>query len=136
MTNRKKDKKGEIGSTKHGSQISGKLAITTMLAAAAIFMAGLLPSTAHGMENSPNPGMAGMGNMSAPGRAKPVGNEICPVSGEKINPKHKVSYEYKGRIYNFCCTDCLKLFKKDPEKYISRMKKGGTGAASPKKPSH
>ncbi|MDA8104879.1 MAG: hypothetical protein M0Z71_05810, partial [Nitrospiraceae bacterium] len=36
-----------------------------------------------------------------------VGNEFCPVSGEKIDEKTKVTYEYKGKIYSFCCQDCV-----------------------------
>jgi len=52
-----------------------------------------------------------------------VGNKICPVSGEKIDEKTKETYEYKGKIYNFCCPDCVEEFKKDPEKYIERLEK-------------
>ncbi len=50
-----------------------------------------------------------------------VGNKICPVSGEKINEKTKATYEYKGKIYNFCCAMCIDQFKKDPEKYIKKV---------------
>jgi hypothetical protein len=32
-----------------------------------------------------------------------VGNKICPVLNEKIVEKLKVTYEYQGKIYNFCC---------------------------------
>lgn len=46
-----------------------------------------------------------------------VGNRVCPVSGEEIKEGKEVTYEYKGKIYNFCCTMCLKDFKKDPEKF-------------------
>jgi YHS domain-containing protein len=48
-----------------------------------------------------------------------VGNKICPVSGEKVGGDmgEIVKYEYKGKIYNLCCTMCAKDFKKDPEKY-------------------
>ena len=54
-----------------------------------------------------------------------VGNKICPVSGEKIPaPGEKgdmgteaVKYEYNGKIYNLCCSMCIKDFKKNPEKY-------------------
>ncbi|HLD82427.1 MAG TPA: YHS domain-containing protein [Candidatus Omnitrophota bacterium] len=54
---------------------------------------------------------------------KPVeaGNKICPVSGEKIDEKSKETYEYKGKIYNFCCPACIDEFKKDPEKYIKKV---------------
>ena len=50
-----------------------------------------------------------------------VGNSICPVSGDKVG---KTTFEYQGKRYHFCCKDCVKDFKKDPEKYISQMKQG------------
>ena len=56
-------------------------------------------------------------------QAEEVGNKICPVSGEKIDERTKETYEYKGKIYSFCCPDCVEEFKKDPEKYIERLKK-------------
>lgn len=47
-----------------------------------------------------------------------VGNKICPVSGENIEAMGEgFKYEYNGKIYNFCCSMCLKDFLKDPEKY-------------------
>ncbi|MDD4955882.1 MAG: YHS domain-containing protein [Candidatus Omnitrophica bacterium] len=46
---------------------------------------------------------------------------MCPVTGEKIDEKAKVTYEYKGKIYNFCCSACIPEFKKDPEKYIKKV---------------
>ena len=54
-------------------------------------------------------------------KAEDVGNKICPVSGEKIDEKLKATYEYQGKIYNFCCSSCIEDFKKDPEKYIKKM---------------
>ena len=50
-----------------------------------------------------------------------VGNKICPVMGEKIDEKTKVTYEYKGKIYNLCCAACLDEFKKNPEKYLKKI---------------
>lgn len=50
-----------------------------------------------------------------------VGNKICPVSGEKIDEKMKSTYEYEGKVYNFCCPMCIDEFKKDPEKYIKKV---------------
>ena len=47
-----------------------------------------------------------------------VGNKICPVSGEKIDEKLKVTYEYQDKVYNFCCAGCISSFKADPDKYI------------------
>jgi YHS domain-containing protein len=58
-----------------------------------------------------------------------IGNKICPVSGEKIDEKMKATYEYEGKIYNFCCSMCIDEFKKDPEKYIKKVEeelKAGT----------
>lgn len=53
-----------------------------------------------------------------------VGNKICPVSGEKIDENTKATYEYQGKIYNFCCPMCIEEFKKDPEKYIKKVEEG------------
>ena len=47
--------------------------------------------------------------------------KICPVSGQKSDEKTKVTYNYKGETYNFCCTICIDDFKKDPEKYIKKI---------------
>ncbi len=53
-----------------------------------------------------------------------VGNVICPVSGEKVGIMGPVTqYEYKGKIYNFCCDGCVATFKEDPEKYIKKVEK-------------
>ncbi len=54
-------------------------------------------------------------------KATDAGNRICPVTGEKIDESQKVAYEYKGKIYNFCCSMCIPKFKKDPEKYIKNI---------------
>ena len=50
-----------------------------------------------------------------------VGNKICPVTGAKIDEKLKATYEYEGKIYNFCCAVCIEEFKKDPQKYIKKI---------------
>jgi YHS domain-containing protein len=54
-------------------------------------------------------------------KAVDLGNKVCPVSGEKINEKMKATYEYEGKIYNFCCPMCIEEFKKDPQKYIKKV---------------
>ncbi len=56
-------------------------------------------------------------------KAVNVGNKICPVSGEKIGSggMKAETFEYKGKIYNFCCPMCIEEFKKDPEKYIKKV---------------
>ncbi|MBF0478853.1 MAG: YHS domain-containing protein [Candidatus Omnitrophica bacterium] len=50
-----------------------------------------------------------------------VGNKICPVSGMNVNSMSPVTYEYEGKIYNFCCAGCIDEFKKDPKKYIQKI---------------
>ena len=58
-------------------------------------------------------------------KAVEVGNKICPVSGDEIPaPGEKgtmgdepVKYEYNGKVYNICCSMCIKDSKKNPEKY-------------------
>lgn len=49
--------------------------------------------------------------------------EVCPVMGGKINKD--IYSDYKGmRIYH-CCPACVDIFKKDPEKYLQKMKAQG-----------
>jgi YHS domain-containing protein len=68
------------------------------------------------------------------GTSKPVGvgNKICPVSGEKIDEKTKATYEYRGKIYNFCCSMCIDEFKKDPQKYIKKIEEETPSAVKTK----
>ncbi len=50
-------------------------------------------------------------------KAVNVSNKACPVSGDPVNTKNPVTYEYKGKVYNLCCSACIEPFKKNPEKY-------------------
>jgi YHS domain-containing protein len=54
------------------------------------------------------------------GTHKPV-NSLCLVSGEKVDPK--ITADYKGKTYAFCCKTCLKKFTKNPDKYILKYEK-------------
>ena len=58
-------------------------------------------------------------------------NTICPVSTEEPDPE--ITYTYKGKTYALCCNNCLKKFKKDPEKYISRLSEDGKSIKKKKK---
>jgi YHS domain-containing protein len=42
----------------------------------------------------------------------------CPVSGQTMAKKDMIAYDYQGKTYYFCCSDCLPKFKADPDKYI------------------
>lgn len=57
--------------------------------------------------------------------AKPmVINTVCPVGGEKIDPKDPklLTFTYANKTIGFCCADCLEPFKKAPEKYMAALK--------------
>lgn len=48
---------------------------------------------------------------------------ICPVSGDKLGgdmgePINKV---YQNRLVRLCCSDCLKDFAKDPDKFLAKI---------------
>ena len=45
---------------------------------------------------------------------------ICPVMKGKTSLDY--SYEYQGKTYYFCCSGCIAAFKKDPEKYLAKIK--------------
>jgi len=46
--------------------------------------------------------------------------KTCVVSGEKTGD-NPVMYVYNNRLLEFCCKDCVKAFKKDPQKYVSKL---------------
>jgi YHS domain-containing protein len=44
----------------------------------------------------------------------------CAVSGKEMKKSEaKSSMEYKGKTHYFCCDNCEKSFKENPEKYIN-----------------
>ena len=44
--------------------------------------------------------------------------KVCIVSGEVLKDD-RVSFAYLDKTYEFCCSMCIKAFKKEPAKYIS-----------------
>ncbi|MFX0104733.1 MAG: YHS domain-containing protein, partial [Candidatus Hodarchaeota archaeon] len=40
-----------------------------------------------------------------------------PVCGMKIDPRRAIEYEYKGKIYHFCSSNCETHFKREPERF-------------------
>ena len=55
---------------------------------------------------------------------KPYPLKYCVVSGDKIGDDmgKPVTNYYKGRQIIFCCKDCVKDFKKDPDKYLKKFR--------------
>jgi YHS domain-containing protein len=48
---------------------------------------------------------------------------ICPVMGDPIDKKFFV--DYKGHRIYFCCSSCPEEFKKNPEKYMKKLRDSG-----------
>jgi YHS domain-containing protein len=45
-------------------------------------------------------------------------NKMCAIEQEHpIDPA--VTYAHDGKVYGFCCEDCIDAFKKDPAKYAN-----------------
>ncbi len=49
---------------------------------------------------------------------KKTTQKICPVMGRKIKPG--LYFKYNKKIY-VCCKDCIKIIKKNPEKYLKKL---------------
>lgn len=47
----------------------------------------------------------------------------CPVMGGTINKD--IYIDYQGQRIYFCCPACIEVFKKDPEKFLQKMKEQG-----------
>lgn len=49
-------------------------------------------------------------------------NKMCLVMpDDEVDPK--VTVDYQGKTYGFCCKDCVAAFKKDPQKYVDKFEK-------------
>lgn len=51
---------------------------------------------------------------------KPV-NTMCAVQPEHAADS-RVTTVFEGKLIGFCCEDCIPEFKKDPQKYVAKMK--------------
>ena len=69
---------------------------------------------------------------AASSKAVNVGNAVCPVSGDKVDGRHFMTYQ--GKRYGLCCGMCAKDFKKDPEKYIATLAAVEPGMSSQEHP--
>lgn len=68
---------------------------------------------------------------SATAEVKPYPLKTCIVSGDKIGEMGKpVTLTYKGQEMKFCCKDCVKDFKKDPDKWIKKLAEAPKADAS------
>ena len=50
--------------------------------------------------------------------------ETCVVSGEPLGHSDMgdpVDFVYQNRLVRFCCNNCVKAFKKDPDKFLAKL---------------
>ena len=74
--------------------------------------------------------IAGEGMASDSMEEMGVNNKICPIEGNPIKEGEAVKVEHNGKIYNLCCSMCVKKFNEDPEKAISSLPKEGEKATA------
>lgn len=60
----------------------------------------------------------------AEAKAKPYPLQKCLVSGEAYDHDKPYVFAYQGQQVKLCCKDCLKDFKKDPDKYMAKIEQG------------
>jgi YHS domain-containing protein len=52
----------------------------------------------------------------------------CIVSGEKLGEMGPaVEYNYNGRTIKFCCKNCVKIFEKEPARYLAKLDSAAAG---------
>jgi YHS domain-containing protein len=76
---------------------------------------------------SPLAGLAQDAKPEKPGKAKPYPLEICVVSDEKLDNSADAkmkpyTFTYEGQEVKLCCKSCEKDFKKEPAKYMAKLK--------------
>ncbi|MCX6173882.1 MAG: YHS domain-containing protein [Ignavibacteriales bacterium] len=54
-----------------------------------------------------------------------IWNKVCPVTGEDVDTDTPTEV-YQGKTIGFCCSGCIKKFKKDPEKYMKNLSEDGS----------
>ena len=67
-------------------------------------------------------------------KAKPYPLEKCIVSDEKLGEMGKpFVFTYEGQEIKLCCKSCQKDFKKEPAKYMKKLKDAEADKAKAKK---
>ena len=66
-------------------------------------------------------------------KAKPYPLDKCVVSDEKLGEMGKpFVFTYEGQEIKLCCKSCQKDFKKDPAKYLKKIKDAEAAKADKK----
>ena len=45
----------------------------------------------------------------------------CPVCATVLEETTLVSYAHEGKPYLFCCSQCVEVFKGEPQKYLTKL---------------
>lgn len=53
-------------------------------------------------------------------QAKPATNTVCPVTGEKVDPRKSPKTVVRGREYFLCCKECAPKLQQTPDKYLEK----------------
>uniref|UniRef100_A0A7C5ENU9 YHS domain-containing protein n=1 Tax=Desulfobacca acetoxidans TaxID=60893 RepID=A0A7C5ENU9_9BACT len=61
--------------------------------------------------------------LAGPLAAQGQSQTVCPVLGGKVDKK--IYVDYQGYRVYFCCPGCDAEFRKDPEKYLRKMREQG-----------
>ena len=80
-----------------------------------------MSQTHEGHGNGDHDGMHDQDNHG--GKPTTVAQKTCPVMGGEINKEIYADHDGK-RVY-FCCESCIDEFKKDPQKYLSKLEERG-----------
>ena len=72
---------------------------------------------------------------NADAKVKPYPLDYCLVSGDKLDGDmgKPIVMDYNGQELKFCCADCPKKFKQDPEKYVKKLAEAQAKTAAEKK---
>jgi hypothetical protein len=79
-------------------------------------------------------GLSADGKNAETAKLRPYTLKTCIVSDEKLGEMGKeYVFGYEGQEIKLCCKGCLKDFKKDPAKYIKKMKEAEEKAKAKEK---
>jgi Cu(I)/Ag(I) efflux system membrane fusion protein len=68
----------------------------------------------------------GLAKLSPEDRVLAEKQKVCPVSGERLGAMDKpVKITVKGQTVFLCCAGCENAIKKDPDKYLAKLKASG-----------
>lgn len=93
-------------------------------ATAAAAATGAKPAPAATAAVKPDKLPAGLAELSEADRALALKQKVCPVSGEPLGSMGKpFKVTVKGQTFFLCCDGCQDDLKKDPDKYLAKLKK-------------